>query len=115
WTSSSPRHGSSGERRRQADVSAERADPMRLMEECAGVGEVEWRDRAFPGIRYRVRRYQGFAPSGLPVPGVHRLEGRLDLADVEERQAMVGTALTLRLEDGRTVRLTCTDPDGRVL
>ncbi|MFO7286177.1 MAG: hypothetical protein LOD94_00675 [Gammaproteobacteria bacterium] len=88
---------------------------MRLVEACEGVGEIDYGGRTFPGVRYDVRRYQGFAPSGLPVPGVHRVEGWLDLASVDDPQALVQAVFTLRLDDGRTMRLTCIDADGRVL
>ena len=90
-------------------------DSMRLMENCIGVGEVEWGARIFPGVRYDVRRFQGFAPSGLPVPGFHRYEGRLDLSGLDEPEALVQSVFTLHLEDGRTMRLVCVDREGRVL
>lgn len=88
---------------------------MRLIESCEGLGEIDCAGRTFSGIRYDVKRYQGFAPSGLPVPGIHRVEGRLDLTSVDDPRALVHEALTLRLEDGRTLRLTCIDADGAVL
>jgi len=88
---------------------------MRLVEACEGVGEVECSGRVFSGVRYDVKRYQGFAPSGLPVPGVHRIEGRLDLASVDDPHALVQAVFSLRLDDGRTLRLTCIDAEGRVL
>lgn len=88
---------------------------MRLIETCEGLGEIDWAGRTLSGIRYDVKRYQAFTPSGLPVPGLHRLEGRLDLTSVDEPETLVQSAITLRLEDGRTLRLTCIDADGRVL
>ena len=91
------------------------ADPLKLVEECSGVGEVSSRGRVIGGIPYRVKRLQGMLPSGLPVPGLHRIEGRIDLADVPERRTLVDAQLTLRLEDGRSLRLTLLDEDGRVL
>lgn len=101
-------------------MSGERRGGMRLIEECAGVGEITWQGGVVRGVRYDVKRFQGFAPSGLPVPGLHRLEGRVDLAGADMPGAEAGDALvrstfTLRLDDGRTMRLTCVDSDGRVL
>lgn len=88
---------------------------MRLIESCVGVGKIAWGERVFPGIRYDVKRYQGFAPSGLPVPGFHRFEGRLDLGGLDEPDVLVQSVFTLHLEDGRTMRLVCIDREGRVL
>jgi hypothetical protein len=48
---------------------------MKLMEECAGIGEIVFEGRSRP-VAYRVQRHQGvMAGSGLPIPGLHRLEG----------------------------------------
>lgn len=89
--------------------------PLKLVEECVGVGEVTVRDRVFPGIAYDVKRFQGMAPSGLPVPGLHKIEGRLGVDCLADPHALVNAACTLRLEDGRTLRLTLMDAEGRVL
>jgi hypothetical protein len=88
---------------------------MRLVEECVGVGEIAIGDQRFPDIRYEVKRFQAMAPSGLPVPGLHRIEGKVDIGDVAERQRLVQSDCTLRLEDGRTLHLTLVDAEGRVL
>jgi len=55
------------------------------------------------------------ATSGLPVPGVHRIEGVVTLEGVAEAATMVGADITLELEDGRTLALTVADAAGRVL
>jgi hypothetical protein len=94
-------------------VSEQRA--LRLIEECVGVGQVAGHERVVEGVAYAVRRFQGFAPSGLPVPGLHRLEGRLEIADDRDRRELVNRPVTLRMADGRTMRLTLLDEDGRVL
>jgi hypothetical protein len=88
---------------------------MKLVEEYAGVGALRWRDRTVGPLSYRVARYQGMATSGLPVPGLHRLEGTVALAGVAEAAALVGANVTLELEDGRTLALTVADSEGRVL
>ena len=47
---------------------------MQLVEQYAGVGSLRWREGTVGPIPYRIARYQGMATSGLPVPGVHRIE-----------------------------------------
>lgn len=88
---------------------------LRLIEECTGVGEIAVGDRSFPGVSYEVRRFQGITPSGLPVPGLHRIEGRIGIESLADRQTLVQSDCTLRLEDGRALRITLVDSDGRVL
>lgn len=88
---------------------------MKLVETCTGVGELTWRDRLFHPVTYSISRFQAMTRSGLPVPGLHRIEGRLGLEAVAQRERLTGDSVALRLEDGRTMRLTLTDSDGRVL
>lgn len=88
---------------------------MKLVEECAGVGSIRWQDRQIPEIAYRISRYQGMAASGMPIPGLHRIEGALALTGLADAGALVGKSLTLELEDGRTLALTLADANGRVL
>jgi hypothetical protein len=87
---------------------------MKLVEEYAGVGDLEGRGESIPQVRYRISRYQGFVEhSGLPVPGVHRIEGSVDTA--ADLEPLIGQQLTLRLEDGRALAVTVADTSGRVL
>ncbi len=88
---------------------------MKLVEEYAGVGSLRWRDRTIDTIPYRISRFQGMALSGLPIPGLHRIEGTLELANVADAAALVGANVALDLEDGRTLALTVADEHGRVL
>jgi hypothetical protein len=88
---------------------------MKLVEEIDGIGDLVASDRTVAGVRYRIQRFQGLARSGLPVPGVHRIEGHVDLAAVTDRGRLVHRDLTLKLEDGRSVRIALADTDGRVL
>jgi hypothetical protein len=88
---------------------------MQLVEQFSGVGGLKWRGETFAGVRYRISRFQGHAPNGLPVPGLHRIEGTLELAGVANPAALVGSSITLELEDGRTLPLTLADVNGRVL
>jgi hypothetical protein len=87
---------------------------MKLVEEYAGIGNLEGTGESVPQVRYRIARYQGFVEqSGLPVPGVHRIEGSVDTA--ADLKALIGQSLTLRLEDGRALAITIADTTGRVL
>jgi hypothetical protein len=89
--------------------------PLKLVEQYAGIGSLRWRDRTLTSIPYRISRYQGMATSGLPVPGLHRIEGMLAIASRAEAAALVGANVMLELEDGRSLALTVADELGRVL
>jgi hypothetical protein len=87
---------------------------MKLVEEYDGVGELNASGEHISQVRYRISRYQGFVEhSGLPVPGVHRIEGSVETA--ADLEPLVGQSLTLRLEDGRALAITIADTKGRVL
>ena len=88
---------------------------MKLVEEYAGVGSLRIRDRNLGAVPYRISRFQGMAISGLPIPGLHRIEGTLALASLAEAGNLVGADVTLELEDGRSLALTVADDSGRVL
>lgn len=86
---------------------------LKLVEECSGEGELTI-GAASRRVRYRIRRYQGMLEeSGMPVPGVHRIEGSVDFDG--DASARVGADATLTLDDGRTVRVTVADATGRLL
>jgi hypothetical protein len=91
---------------------------MKLMEECAGIGEIVFEGRSRP-VAYRVQRHQGvMAGSGLPIPGLHRLEGAVTAPEggpAADFGDWVGRPLTLKLDDGRRLGVTVVDPDGRIL
>ena len=88
---------------------------MKLVETYAGVGDLSARGTVRGKVRYDIARYQGMQASGLPVPGVHRIEGRLALDAINDPAALVGEPLMLRLEDGRALGITLADETGRVL
>ena len=88
---------------------------MKLVEECSGLGALRWQDRKFGRVAYRISRFQGMALSGLPVPGLHRIEGVIELAEIADAERLVGDTFTLELEDGRSLALTLADASGRVL
>jgi hypothetical protein len=88
---------------------------VKLVEECAGVGALSWRGERFSRIPYRISRFQGLTTSGLPIPGLQRIEGAIAIEEVERGARLVGSNVTLELEDGRTLNLTLADDSGRVL
>jgi hypothetical protein len=92
------------------------ASMMKFLEECEGVGDLERGGERVRRVSYHITRYQAFAPNGMPVPGLHRVEGSIAVdpatAPADE---LVGEPLTLRLEDGRAIVITLASPDGRVL
>jgi hypothetical protein len=91
------------------------AEGLQLVEEHAGWGSLEAAGQVIGRVQYEIQRFQGFARSGLPVPGVHRVAGSVNLEGISERHALVGTDLTLRLENGRALRIALADAEGRVL
>ena len=88
---------------------------MKFLEECIGVGDLERGGEVLRRVRYRISRYQGFAPTGMPVPGIHRVEGSMEIEAPPIADELVGEPLTLRLEDGRAIAVTLASADGRVL
>ena len=92
-----------------------RVKRVKLVEQYTGVGELRWQDRSFDRVPYRISRYQGVTAGGMPVPGVHRIEGQIEIDAVDDAPRLVGSNVTLALEDGRTLALTLADAEGRVL
>ncbi|HEX5421861.1 MAG TPA: hypothetical protein VFY39_17865 [Gammaproteobacteria bacterium] len=88
---------------------------MKLVERYAGTGSVAGQGRAFPGVAYRIERFQAMSASGLPVPGLHRFEGRIDARVIPDARELVDLDITLELEDGRTLRLRLVSEDGEVV
>jgi hypothetical protein len=87
---------------------------MKPVEEYAGEGQLSWLGGSRP-VGYRLTRLQGMAANGLPVPGLFRIEGDLDLGGETVPAAAVNSPVMLQLGDGRSMRLTVTTPEGRVL
>jgi len=89
---------------------------MKLIEQCAGVGDLSAAGDVIRRVTYQITRYQGMHDvSGVPIPGLHRIEGSVDGGDSFDFAPFVGTALVLRLEDGRALGITLAGRDGRVL
>ena len=87
---------------------------MKAVEEYAGEGELTWTGGSQP-VGYRLTRLQGMAANGLPVPGRFRIEGELDLRGTSVPNFVLGSPVMLKLGDGRSMSVTLTTPDGRVL
>jgi hypothetical protein len=91
-------------------------DPMmKLVEELCGVGDLISDGDEPRRVEYSLRRYQEIMPSGLPVPGMHRVEGRVDFAEPVAPPEWIGSSLSLKLQDGRTIGITLVDESGRIL
>ena len=87
---------------------------FKLVETSSGAGQLLRDGAVLRDVRYSITRYQGFLlGSGMPIPGLHRLEGTTDyeVTDV----TLIGRPLTLRLEDGRAIGVTLAARDGRLL
>ena len=87
---------------------------MKAVEEYAGEGELTWRGGS-QSVGYRLTRLQGMAANGLPVPGLFRIEGDLDLRGVPMPPSVVGSEVMLKLGDGRSMQITLATREGRVL
>lgn len=88
---------------------------LKLVEQCAGVGQLSRGERHYGEVSYEISRYQGMARSGLPIPGLHRIEGAIGIDALPEPARRAGTSYQLTLADGRTIGITLADADGRVL
>ena len=88
---------------------------MKLVEELSGIGQLIHREETLRTVRYSINRYQGMAPSGLPIPGLFRIEGTVHVESPTEFEDYVDIPLVLRLADGRALRITLADRNGRVL
>ena len=89
---------------------------FKLIEECSGTGDLLDNGALLRRVRYTISRYQGVLHgSGMPIPGLHRIEGSLDFEVADDQQRLIGAPLVLRLEDGRSLAVTLASRDGRIL
>jgi len=89
---------------------------MKLVEEIAGMGELLRNGESLCRVSYRVLRYQGMTEgSGLPIPGLFRIEGSIDVDTGRNAGDWVGIPLSLRLDDGRVLGIRLVSRDGRIL
>ena len=88
---------------------------MKLVEESSGVGELTMDGSTLCAVRYRVSRFQGMMEgSGLPIPGLHRIEGEIELGGNDSLN-WIGVPLGLKLQDGRILGITLVNAEGRIL
>ena len=88
---------------------------MTAVEEYEGEGRLELSGSDGPRVAYRLTRLQGMAANGLPVPGLFRIEGQVELRGEAVPDSVFGLPVTLRLSDGRALAITIATRDGRVL
>ena len=88
---------------------------MKLVEELSGTGALSREGAVTRQVRYEIRRFQGMSSSGLPIPGLFRIEGTIDSESAKAFEDSLDAPLILRLEDGRALRISLTDTEGRVL
>ena len=89
---------------------------MKLVEECEGTGELVRNSQMLRRIGYRISRYQGMTEgSGMPIPGLFRIEGSIDFDVNQDSPEWLGEPLGLKLEDGRVLGITLIDTEGHVL
>jgi hypothetical protein len=89
---------------------------MKLIEESSGLGDLSQKGTPLRQVRYQISRYQGFMDgSGMPIPGLYRIEGSIDFDRDKDPTSWIQAPLTLRMEDGRSLQITLADDTGRVL
>ena len=89
---------------------------MKLVEELTGRGELMLNGGTLRPVQYSIARYQGFVDhSGLPIPGLHRIEGSIDFDPTCDPAYWIGLPLSLKLEDDRVFGIHLTGDDGRIL
>jgi hypothetical protein len=89
---------------------------MKLVEERAGTGELILNGTSVRTVKYSIARHQAFVEhSGLPIPGLHRIEGSIDFDPARDPAYLIGIPLGLKLEDGRVLGITLISEDGRIL
>jgi hypothetical protein len=88
---------------------------VKLVEQCAGMGDLMQNDKVLRQVRYEFSVFQGMVgESGLPIPGQRTLSGSIDFDPASESRDLVGTVLTLKLEDGRHLGIKLTGEGGSI-
>ena len=89
---------------------------MKLVEETSGIGELMSEGVLLGKVQYRLSRFQGMMEgSGLPIPGLHRIEGAIEFNAQVDRNQWIAVPLHLKLHDGRVLGITLIDSTGRIL
>jgi len=88
---------------------------MEIVKQASGVGDLFDHDSRIGTVRYTLSIYQHtLGPGGLPVPGLERLEGSIDVGGAISAEPLVGRTLALKLADGRVLAIVLADAEGRV-
>jgi hypothetical protein len=88
---------------------------VKLVEHCAGTGDLLHRDQVVRQVRYNFSVFQGMVgESGLPIPGRRTLTGSIDFDPARDSNELIGPVLTLKLEDGRHLGITLVGDDGAI-
>jgi hypothetical protein len=88
---------------------------LRLVEELSGEGRIERTGSIVGPVSYVLARYLGVMEgSGLPIPGLHSLEGTIQPRPGTDLAGLAGARLTLTVADGRAFGVTLLDETGRV-
>ena len=89
---------------------------MKLVEETSGTGELTRNGDPLCTTPYRIRRFQGMTEgSGMPIPGLFRIEGSLEFLPGTDSREWIGVPLQLKLEDGRVLGIALINSEGRIL
>jgi len=87
---------------------------VRLVEESSGDGELLLKSLVLRQVRYRIKVFQGMFGNGLPNPAQRTVEGSIDFGGDGAASDLIGTNLTLQLQDGRKIGITISDETGAI-
>lgn len=87
---------------------------VKLVEETSGTGELLLKSLVLRTVRYRIKVFQGLFGNGLPNPAQRTVEGSIDIEGHASTGDLIGTSLTLKLEDGRRIGVTIADDAGTI-
>jgi len=89
---------------------------MRVVEEISGIGVLIMDGEALCQVRYCLSRFQGMMESsGLPIPGLHRIEGSIEFQSGTDPHLWINIPLTLKLQDGSMFGINLVNAAGRIL
>ena len=87
---------------------------VKLVEETSGTGELLLKTLLLRQVRYRIKVFQGMFGNGMPNPTQRTVEGSIDFNGEGGAGDLIGTNLTLKLEDGRRIGVTIADDSGTI-
>jgi len=87
---------------------------VKLVEETSGTGELLLKSLVLRRVRYHIKVFQGMFGNGMPNPIQRTVEGSVDFGGETGAADLVGTNLTLKLEDGRRIGVTIADDAGTI-